>query len=131
MQLCSVAASDTVLAQSFALCHAQKTMACRVSSPAALQPFSGAPGYLPGFPVLAGVLAADPAAASSSAAAAPKAVSRLTGGLQLPGATAAGRCSGSSSSAVGVGFGYNTTSSCRIAMTLAQVSQMSEWQWLR
>ncbi|WIA37923.1 hypothetical protein OEZ86_001300 [Tetradesmus obliquus] len=52
----------------------------------ALQPFSGAPGYLPGFPVLAGVLAADPAAASSSAAAAPKAVSRLTGGLQLPAA---------------------------------------------
>jgi hypothetical protein len=93
-----------------------------VAAPA-LQPFSGAPGYLPGFPVLAGVLAAaPPASASSSTAAAAKAVSRLTGGLQLPGASAAGRCSGSSSTAVGVGFGYNTSSSCGIGMTLAEVS---------
>ncbi|KAF6252901.1 hypothetical protein COO60DRAFT_1643641 [Scenedesmus sp. NREL 46B-D3] len=38
----------------------------------ALQSFSGAPGYLPGFPVLAGVLAAAPAASSSSTAAATK-----------------------------------------------------------
>jgi hypothetical protein len=47
------------------------------------------------------------------------------GGLQLPGATAAGRCSGSSSTAVGAGFGYNTSSSCAIGMTLSEVSWLS------
>lgn len=82
-----------------------------------LQPFSGAPGYLPGFRLLAGVLATAPSGGASAA----KAVSRLTGGLQLPGPAAAGRCSGSSGDAVGVTFGYNTSSSCGIGLTRAQV----------
>eukprot|EP00879_Flechtneria_rotunda_P032168 GHRR01035334.1.p2 GENE.GHRR01035334.1~~GHRR01035334.1.p2 ORF type:complete len:104 (+),score=33.90 GHRR01035334.1:820-1131(+) len=85
--------------------------------PVLLQPFSGAPGYLLGFPLLAGTVESAPSAGTTK-----QAVSRFTNGLQLPGAGPDGICSGSSSDAVAVGFGYNSTSSCSVAYTLAQVS---------
>ncbi|KAF8069700.1 Tctn1 [Scenedesmus sp. PABB004] len=78
-----------------------------------LPPLSGLPGYRPGFPVLAGVLAAGPGGAA--------AVSRLRGGLQLPGAGDAGRCSASVADVVGLGFGYNATTTCAVGLTLPQL----------
>lgn len=53
-----------------------------------------------------------------------KAIARLAAGYTLPGAASAGRCSASIGDAVSVGFGYNTTSSCGIGMTRAQVSRL-------
>lgn len=87
------------------------------------QPLSGAPGYLPGFPLLAGVEASAPAAADPSSTR--KAVSRLAHGLQLPGPGPAGRCSPSSVYAPTIGWGNNMSSTCNIGMTLSQVSRHS------
>lgn len=83
------------------------------------QPLSGAPGYLPGFPLLAGLQSSDPAPTDPSVTR--KAVSRLSGGLQLPGPGPAGRCSPSPVYAPTIGWGYNLSSSCTIGLTLAQV----------
>lgn len=83
------------------------------------QPLSGAPGYLTGFPLLAGVEVTDPAATDPSSTR--KAVSRLASGLQLPGPGPAGRCSPSPVYAPSIGFGFNLSSSCSIGLTLAQV----------
>jgi len=78
---------------------------------AALVAFSGAPGYLEGFAVLAG---------TKTAQGAKTAVARFTAGLQLPAAGAAGACDGLRS--VPVGFGYNTSSACVRSMTAAQLA---------
>ncbi|GFH21852.1 disproportionating enzyme, partial [Haematococcus lacustris] len=78
-----------------------------------LQPFSGAPGYLPGLPLLAGVLATfDP---TGQGVAQKTAVERLVGGLPIPGPGEGGVCAPlASSPAV---WGFNATSSCAIPLT--------------
>jgi len=98
----------------------KKLCPCAVSLLRALaQPLSGAPGYLAGFPLLAGVEVTDPAATDPSSTR--KAVARLASGLQLPGPGPAGRCSPSPVYAPTIGFGFNLSSSCSIGLTLAQV----------
>ncbi|KAL6760283.1 hypothetical protein V8C86DRAFT_2556402 [Haematococcus lacustris] len=78
-----------------------------------LQPFSGAPGYLPGLPLLAGVLATfDP---TGQGVAQKTAVERLVGGLPIPGPGEGGVCAPlATSPAV---WGFNATSSCAIPLT--------------
>jgi tectonic-1/3 len=82
---------------------------------AALLPFSGAPGYLEGFPVLAGVKQASGAKA---------AVARLKGGLQLPAPGAGGACGGARGASVG--FGYNGSAYCAGAATLAELQALCD-----
>jgi hypothetical protein len=83
------------------------------------QPLSGAPGYLPGFPLLAGTEVSAPAA--SDPADTRKAVARLSQGLQLPGPGPAGRCTPNPVHAHTIGWGYNYSSTCTIGLTLTQV----------
>lgn len=83
------------------------------------QPLSGSPGYLPGFPLLAGTQVSGPSGSDPSVTR--KAVSRLARGLQLPGPGPAGRCTPSSVYAPTIGWGYNYSSSCTIGLTLTQV----------
>jgi hypothetical protein len=78
----------------------------------ALQGFSGVPGYLPGYPVLAG------AAVDSDGK---TAVNRYKEGLLLPGAGVGGRCD--SRSLTPLAFGYNASSSCNNEMSLAGLKQ--------
>jgi hypothetical protein len=84
-----------------------------------MQPLSGAPGYLPGFPLLASLAATAPA--PTGAGVLRQAVSRLRGGLQLPGPGPAGRCSPSRVYSTPVGWGYNLTSTCSVGLTLSQL----------
>lgn len=79
----------------------------------ALVPLSGAPGYLEGFPLLAGV---KQAGAGGKAA-----VARWVGGLQLPVAGAGGGACAAAAGAA-VAFGYNATSTCAARMTAAQLA---------
>ncbi|KAI8464733.1 MAG: hypothetical protein J3K34DRAFT_525958 [Monoraphidium minutum] len=78
---------------------------------AALPPLSGAPGYLEGFPLLAGLRQASGAKA---------AVARLKGGLQLPAPAPGGGCGGAGRGGR-VAFGYNATASCAHAATRAEL----------
>jgi tectonic-1/3 len=78
---------------------------------AALLPFSGAPGYLEGFPVLYGVRQAQGGK---------NAISRYAAGLQLPAAGAGGACDGGKTTPVG--FAYSATSTCSKSLTAAQLS---------
>jgi hypothetical protein len=88
-----------------------------------LQPFSGAPGYLSGFPLLAGLATADPNAAAAANTANPRiAVARFRQGLLLPGAGPSGRCPSSLATGEAIVFGYNSSSSCSLGLTLAEVS---------
>ncbi|GBF94811.1 hypothetical protein Rsub_07983 [Raphidocelis subcapitata] len=79
---------------------------------AALRPLSGAPGYLQGFPLLAGLRAA---------AGGKVAVARFRGGLALP-AGGGGGCD--PMGGAHVGFGYNTTSACTALLTAAQLAAL-------
>eukprot|EP00878_Enallax_costatus_P044555 GHUV01053224.1.p1 GENE.GHUV01053224.1~~GHUV01053224.1.p1 ORF type:complete len:376 (+),score=106.66 GHUV01053224.1:240-1367(+) len=106
------AAGALVLQQKFSVRWANTTAPDYV-----LLPLSGAPGYLPGFPLLAGL--AETATAGDGSI--KKAVARFTAGLTLPGAAAAGRYSGSPDGGISLGFGYNTSSSCSIGFTRAQL----------
>lgn len=80
---------------------------------AALLPFSGAPGYLEGFPVLAG---------TKQVSGTKSAVARYTEGLQIPAPGPGGDCDGLHSTSIG--FGYNATASCMRRMTLAQLAAL-------
>ena len=86
---------------------------------AALLPLSGAPGYLEGFPVLAGV---------TETLAGKTAVRRLVGGLALPAAAAGGACApppaGPAGAGAAVRFGYNATSACARRMTAAELAAL-------
>jgi hypothetical protein len=72
--------------------------------------FSGSPGYRVGFPVLAGVQMTQ---ANISA------VSRYRKGLLLPGPGAGGLCSPQDLGSVS--FGFNTTTSCGVSLSLANL----------
>ena len=96
-------AGDGVLTQ-----EVQVTWAPSKTPDYALQAFSGLPGYLPGYPVLAGVAVESDGKT---------AVNRYKEGLLLPGAGVGGKCD--SRSLTAVGFGYNISSSCSNEMSLA------------
>jgi tectonic-1/3 len=84
--------------------------------PGAPVPRSGAPGYLEGLPVLAGVAAAQAGKA---------AVARLAAGLALPGAAAGGGGGACApGGGAGVRFGYNASASCSVALSRPQLAAL-------
>ncbi|GAX86416.1 hypothetical protein CEUSTIGMA_g13826.t1, partial [Chlamydomonas eustigma] len=85
------------------------------SNPYPVQPLSGNPGYQTGYPVLAGytVNTFTPDQGSKTA------IQRLTSGIPLPVGSVDGTCSAASLSPLR--FGVNTTSSCNVKMTLADL----------
>uniref|UniRef100_A0A061SKF3 Tectonic-3 isoform x1 n=1 Tax=Tetraselmis sp. GSL018 TaxID=582737 RepID=A0A061SKF3_9CHLO len=85
---------------------------------AAGRPNSGSPGYLVGFPVLAGIEAQEPDAAEAESKVA---VQQLIGGLPLPvGSPKDGTCGVEHSQPVR--FGTDVVSSCTVPLTLNQLS---------
>lgn len=87
---------------------------------------SGNPGYLPGLPVLAGVLTSDPTSGSSKTA-----VLAATEGLQLVGPGSGGACAvsgGAASSAAAstssIRFGEDVVVGCSLSLTPAELETL-------
>ena len=75
--------------------------------------FSGNPGYIPSYPVLAGVVVTDPQLATTTA------VQRYFEGFPVPTAGAGGLCSARAS--MPLRYGTNATSSCHVRLTAAEL----------
>jgi len=82
-------------------------------------PKSGAPGYVVGAPLLAGVILADPTTGSTKSA-----VSRLMDGLPVPAAGGDGRCGVNNKSPVL--FGMSQFSSCAVPLTRSGLQAFCE-----
>ncbi|MEW5320407.1 MAG: hypothetical protein WDW38_011482 [Sanguina aurantia] len=86
-----------------------------------LAAFSGNPGYLIGYPVLAGTLLTDPSLNPATGQPTGKrAISGFVAGLPLGAPGPAGACS--PTALTPLRFGTNTTSSCSIALTAPQLA---------
>lgn len=79
--------------------------------------FSGNPGYLPGFPVLAGLKVSDNATGEV-------AVARIAGGLPLPAADGEGRCAPGSLTAAT--FGGNVSSACFVELNAGELEALCQ-----
>lgn len=80
--------------------------------------YSGNPGYIPGFPVLAGLLTRETPGDDTSSAA----ISRFVEGLPTAGPLADSACS--PAGLVTVRYGFNASSSCNVILTYTQLAAL-------